>query len=355
MKYCIKCGNPVDDKASFCTKCGYQLNGGTETKNPVSAMKEKKKLPYIIGACAVVAILIAVILGPAAGTGTGAIEDRIAKLTTDIPAHAEEIVSLYGDYNNLSDSKKSKVANREALLSAYREAEGIISARKSKAEEVDRLIASIDTTNRFAQASTVKSAVIAFNELDEYEVAYLEQEDKLDAAYSEVADLDVTISTVDDLLLLYDIRFSANEKQNAGDITSNFTGYTWDEETGKITPDYNVEAHSDYYTPVYVYVIPRYPNLNSSCEFFINLHQTYTGLGIVDSEEHEFDYQSRMISFDSSMGIGEYLVPVEINQSQGGLLDWFGLSIDLKDLFHDMNDFDVSRVEVSDISGRVTY
>ena len=116
-----------------------------------------------------------------------------------------------------------------------------------------------------------------------------------------------------------------------------------------------MEAHSDYYTPVYVYVIPRYPNLNSSCEFFINLHQTYTGLGIVDSEEHEFDYQSRMISFDSSMGVGEYLVPVEINQSQGGLLDWFGLSIDLKDLFHDMNDFDVSRVEVSDISGRVTY
>lgn len=365
--FCENCGNQLDEGAVFCSKCGakFEMGENEETQNTIfSELKEHnshwtkvnnvgKRGAFIIAGVVIVFFLIIHMLGRLDGN-VDKIENQIATLTVDIADNAEKIVILYEDYEKLSNSKKEKIANRETLLNAYTEATQIIENRRANAAIVDELISQIDTQNIYAEASTVKEAVIQYNKLDEYERGYLEYEDTLSKYYDEVKDLNVDV-TRDNILQLYNIQFSIGEKTNAGEIASSLEGYNWDYDEQYITPDYNIEFHSDHYTPVYVYVSPRYPNLLNNCNFYINLHQTYNGLGIVDSDVHEFEFQARTISYDSEMGIGEYLVPVEINNAQGGFLDLLGYSMDIQDFFHDMNEFDSSRVEISDVSGTVRY
>ena len=381
---CSNCGSQLNEGDVFCPKCGTKVevaggetskeatatgnqndiepstisnhndNGPSNNKeNPLSKIFSNKKI--VIGLAGLVAFIVIIcLIVNGSNSGVSDIEDRIAKLTGDVSANAEQIVDLYNDYNELSDSKKKKVANRETLLNAYNEAIQLIEVRKNNASIVDNLVMQIDKQNIYAEASTVKRAVIEYNKLDEYTIAYMETEDELRKCFEDVKDLNVSV-TGDNFFQLYDIQFDAQEKVSTGDITSNIEGYTYDPDTNHITPDYNVEAHKDRFTPVYVYVTPRYPNLSNTCSFGINLHQTYNALGIIKSGEQEFKYQSRTITYDSSMGIGEYLVPVEINDASGGLADLFGMSYDIQDLFHNMNEFDASRVEFYDISGSVAY
>ncbi len=239
------------------------------------------------------------------------------------------------------------------MLNAYSNAVNLIGQWKNAASEVDSMISAIDTQNIFAEASTVKTAEGAYISLDEYACKYVSSEEYLRKCLDEVKDLNISI-TGDNFSQIYDIQFAVGEKINNGGYTSSLDGFSVDE-SGYITPYYNVEAHSNYYIPVYVYVSTKYPNLANVCGFDINLHQTYQAFGIMASGTQEFDYQSRTINYDSSMGIGEYLVPVEINNASGGLLDSLGLSFDWEDQFHDMDSFDSSLVEFSNISGSIQY
>jgi hypothetical protein len=61
MQYCPKCGNEVDDAATFCLNCGTQLKGAAPSQTPPTepnegrekagenAQKEKNEYPEVAG------------------------------------------------------------------------------------------------------------------------------------------------------------------------------------------------------------------------------------------------------------------------------------------------------------------
>ena len=85
------------------------------------------------------------------------------------------------------------------------------------------------------------------------------------------------------------------------------------------------------------------------------MHQTYTGLGFIDSDVHEFNYQSGDIYYNSDMGVAENVIYVQNNDASDSLLSFFGYSYDFDDMLHSMNDFDVKAVEISQLDGHVMY
>ena len=267
----------------------------------------------------------------------------------------KDIYAAYDAYCALPEESRQEVINSDTLMSSYKQLESIIAERKARAAQVDELIAAIDYTNWFTEANSLKPAVIAYNQLEEKDKAYLTNEPALKEAYDYVTSNSVEVNE-SNFFEIFTIQYVVGENSNLGEgLSITQDGYTidWDEKT--ITPDISIGTHNDYATPVTVYVQCKYPNLYSDCSFHINLHQTYTGIGLIDSDVHEFEYQSRDISYNSAMEIGQYIIYVENNAASGGLLDTFGLSVDWNDLVHEMNAFDVSRVEFTEISGTVSY
>lgn len=341
----------------------YQ-NGYVQNFNPAMAAPKKSKAPLIIGITAIVVVLIGISVAICmfffdmiTNKSVGEIEDQILSLSSNVYDCEDEIISAYKAYEGLSADAKRKVQNREKLIDLYKQLEAIINNRIELAAQVDELIEHIDYSNIYAQATTVKKAVIAYNDLDEKTKEYLKNEDAIFNAYGQVENLNVTV-TKDNFYDLFNISYSVGERSNFGSgISVDHNGYDIyiDEYGGSVTPNYDINAHNDYATPVYIYVQAKYPALTSSCKFGIDLHQTYNGLGIIDSDVHEFELQQGTINYKSSMSIGEYVIMVENNDAGSGILDWFGLSYDWSDMTHDMNPFDKSRVEIYNISGSVTY
>ncbi|MCR4960733.1 MAG: zinc ribbon domain-containing protein [Lachnospiraceae bacterium] len=334
---------------------------------PAPANKKSKK-GLFIGIAAVVLFFIivgalsnGVSKSSSSSSGGGSmspaqIEKRIGEICYDVNANAEDIIALYDSYSNLSDSKKAKVENRDVLADAYGEAYVLVAQRKSLAKEVDNAIDAVKTANMFDKAASTKYAVKRYNALDEYAKKYVSKYDTLVSYYNDVKDMNIAVDSKN-LLSLFSISFSAGEKGNYGEgYNETFNNsYTYDEETNTITENYDSTIQNDYAIPVYVYVKSKYPNLTSNCTFDINLHQTYTGLGFVDSDLHEYKNQSGTLSYKSSMGTGEYIIYVEDKDATNSLLYMFGISVDWTDMIHNMNEFDVSRVEISGVSGSVTY
>lgn len=317
--------------------------------------KDKKKF-IIAGVAAAAVLIVAVIAGHSISTSRkiGKLEDAILHISASGYMDEDEIIKLYKEYDSLSDSNKRKVSNRETIVNAYRQVEALIAQREQAAAQVDNIIEAIDYSSIYAQASAVKDAVAAYNNLDDKTREYVGSYEKLEKAYNDVKDLNMRV-TAENFYELFAVEYSVGELNNYGGTSISQSGYWIDWDIGTVTPNYDIDEHNDYATPVYVYIAPRYPNLACSCSFHIDLHQTYTGIGLVDSDTHEFKLQSADIQFDSSQGIGEYLINVEDNDASGSLLNIFGWSYDWSDSVHQMNPFDVSRVEISGIDGSVIY
>lgn len=408
--FCGYCGTSLPDDAEFCGNCGKavirskdsQKNNieekidaaetdkiqGDNVSGEISAVEGDSKEPFVSAEMAertnkiknkhfsglgnlkndkkklkitgTIAVSVVVVIIAANRINTnkkiGKLEDSIFQISTSGDVDEDEIVKLYDEYESLSDFNKRKVANRETLITVYKQVEAVIEQRKQAAGQVDSMIEAIDYSNMYAEASTVKDAVIAYNNLDDKTKEYVQSVDSLQEAYDDVGALNVTV-TENNFWDLFVIEYSVGKKYNAGGTDISQSGYTinWNRYGGTVTPNYDINAHNDYATPVYIYIQPRYPNLISSCGFYINLHQTYTGIGLVDSDVHEFKLQSANIQFDSSQGIGEYLINVEDNDASKGLLSAIGWSYDWSDQVHKMNPFDCSRVEISDVYGSVSY
>ena len=407
---CQYCGAELSDKAVFCSVCGKKVaesaaqNGaavqGTTPVNtwqngaavqgttPVNTrqntagagkfdkegIKNKIKTAFskcseyfvqlkntkkpgqlaVIAAAAVILLIVVGLLIHSAGVNRkiGRLEDKIYNISASQDIDEELVLELYDDYSSLSDSNKRKVANRQDLMNAYQTVEQRLQARKQAAAQVDSCIEQIDYSNIYAEANSVAYAVQVYNSLDEKAQQYVELYDELEDAYNKVKDLDTTV-TADNFNDLFVIEYSVGNNVNYGGTTTSQSGYSINWDSGRVTPNYDIEEHNDYATPVYIYVQSRYENLISDCSFYINLHQTYNGIGLVDSDTHEFELQDGVIQYSSSEGIGEYVIYVENNDASNSLLNIFGWSYDLNDMVHQMNPFDTSRVEISDISGSV--
>lgn len=341
-------------------KIGKGISQETKEKlfNGLANLKgDKKKLGIVVAVAAVV--VVAVIVGNIIKTNRriGELEEAIYHISASGNMDEDEIIRLYEKYDSLSDSGKRKVSNREIIINAYQQAEARIAQYRQAASQVDMIIGAIDYSNIYAEASTVKDAVTAYNNLDEKTKKYITSYNQLKKAYDDVGNLNMSV-TADNFWDLFAIEYSVGEKSNYGEGTiTTYTGSTinWDRWGGTITPNYSVDTYNDYATPVYIYIQSRYPNLTSNCSFYMDLHQTYQGIGLVDSDTHEFKLQSTTIQFDSSQGIGAYLINVEDNDASKSLWNLVGMSFDFSDSVHKMNPFDASRVEISDVSGWVSY
>lgn len=398
--FCGYCGANIPDNAEFCGNCGNAVlkSGGPQGKRRGAKAwgmghsnapfghsgkvklgrgaaggmgglfgglgnlkNDKKKLGIMLGAATAAVVVLVVTI---AAAGAAGMNRKIAKLEEEIYrmdasgfADEEATIQLFKEYDSLSESNKRKVSNRQTIIAAYQRAQELIAQYKQAAGQVDQMINAINYSNIYAQASTVKEAVIAYNGLGEKPQKYVESVDRLRKALGDVENLDMSV-TADNFWDLFAIEYAVGEKGNYGSGTNiSQSGYTiyWDRYGGSVTPNYDINTHNDYATPVYIYVASRYPNLTSSCSFYINLHQTYKGIGLIDSKTHEFKLQSGTIAFDSSQGVGEYLINVEDKDSSKSLWNLFGVAYDWNDMVHKMDPFDVSRVEISDISGTIRY
>ena len=379
---CNRCGAHLPIDAVFCGECGASLNDDTPavttvknapvtkgvnldvskikgaTGGVVAKLKEiagdENKRKYLIGAVAAVVVLIVGISVISTNNKIGKIEDGIIMIES---MSEDEIFELYEAYESLSDGNKRKVLNREKLIDAYAAVEQIIATRKAQAAEVDAIIDSIDYSNEYAQANSVITASNAYYSLDAKTQAYCQSADKLEKATAEVQDLYVNVND-SNFYDLFIVEFVVGSRTNYGSGTSiTQDGYyiDWNRYGGTVTPTYDFDTSNDYATPVYFYVAPKYENLTSNCSFYINLHQTYTGLGLVDSDIHEFELQEAVVEYNSGMGVGEYCIMVENHDASSSLWNLVGMSYDWSDMTHKMNPFDVSRVEISNVSGAVTY
>lgn len=320
-------------------------------------LKNDKKKLKIAGIIAVAAV-IAIVAGNKVKENRkiGQLEDAIFSISSGY-VDEDEIARLYEEYDALSDAGKRKVSNRDTLIYAYQQVEALIAQRKQAAAQVDNMIGAIDYSNIYAEASTLKDAAIAYNALDEKEKEYVTLFNQLQQAYDEAGNLNMAVTT-DNFWELFAIEYAVGENTNYGEGTiTTQSGYTidWNRFGGTVTPNYDVNTYNDYATPVYIYVASRYPNLTSECSFYINLHQTYQGIGFVDSDTHEFKLQSATIQYNSSEGVGAYMIAVEDNDASGSLWNLFGMSFDWSDSVHQMNPFDASRVEISDVNGSIWY
>lgn len=282
-------------------------------------------------------------------------EETIYTLTSAAEFDEAAILNTYDEYEALTDAQKAKLTNRQLIISAYQEIQARIEQRKADAAYVDSVIAAIDYSNPFAEASTVKTAVNAYNGLTAEAQTYVTGLDMLNAAYGAVATAPLNV-TADNFSQAFVIEYQVGSLTDYGGETETFegfSGYTNILGVTEITPDYDIDLHHDSATPVYVLIYPRYSNLSGACSFHIDLHQTYTGW--TDGEAHEFKLQSADIQYDTSIGAGEYKIFVEDNNASGGLLSALGWSMDWNDSIHHMNDFDVSRVELSNVTGYIQY
>lgn len=352
-------GKAARDKTGFRKDSAARGKTGTGKKrvfsvNLANLKKDKKKL-RIVGVIAIAAV-VAIVAGRMVKESRriGQLEDAIFSISYN---DENQIARLYEEYNALSDTAKRKISNRETLIRAYQEVEALIGQRRQAAAQVDSLIGAIDYSNIYAEASTLKDAVIAYNSLDDKEKEYVTLSSQLEQAYNEAGNLNVAV-TAENFWDLFAIEYAVGANTNYGEGTvTTQTGFTidWNRYGGNVTPNYDVNTYNDYATPVYIYIAPRYPNLTSECSFYMDLHQTYYGIGLVDSDLHEFKLQSATIQYDSSQGVGEYRIDVEDNDASKSLWNLVGMSFDWSDSVHKMNPFDASRVEVSDISGSVRY
>lgn len=367
---CKQCGAILEEGSAFCGECGAAIGAvAGAVANPKSteataagatagiAPVKKSGIGKIIIAVAVVAVIaVAAIVGGNIISKNKQLNEKLAEIEEKIYnvdyMEEEEIFALYEEYNELADTNKHKIANRDKLIDAYKALEAIIEARKQQAAEVDQIIDAISYSNIYAEVDTTYEALAAYNNLDEKTQAYCAGSDKLYEAYNEVKNLQISVneSNFNDLFV---IRYIPGDKTNYGSIDSYVSGYDIyeGEFTGSITPHYETDFHNDYATPVYVQVAPRYKHFTGNCSFYINLHQTYHGIGLVDSEEHEFNIQDSVIEFSTADGVGEYLIYVENKDSSHSLLNVFGYSADWSDMVHKMDEFDVSKVEISSVSG----
>lgn len=267
------------------------------------------------------------------------IENLVCNFSENVSECEETIAEAYSRYSGLSKSNQSKVTNREELLGACKQLESLIEARKEAAAEVDEMIGQIDETDLYKKANTVRRAAIAYSRLDEKTKLYLKFLDNLSEKHEEVKDfaVDVTSENFHDFFV---VECFTGEEQNGYDINKD-----------SITPHYDEAVHNDYATPIYVYVQCKYPYLISECSFHINLHQTYNGFGIIDSDIHEFELQEDDIFYSTEDKIGEYVIYVEnpFDSLRNTLVSG---RIDTK---HEMNPFDESRVRISNIEGNVRY
>lgn len=351
--------NAAGDRADAMKGSAAKLKQALAKKGQFSGKKanlkiDKKKLG--IAGVVVVAAIIAVFAGRTVKENRRIeqLEDAIISMSyTD----DNEIARLYEEYNTLSETDRRKVSNRDELIRAYQQAEARIAQYKQTAMQVDSLIGAIDYSNIYAEASTLKDAVIAYNNLNDKEREYVTLIGQLEQAYSDVGSLNMAV-TAENFWDLFAIEYAVGTRTNYGEGTiTTQNGYTidWGWYGGSITPNYDMSTYNDYATPVYIYVAARYPNLTSECSFYINLHQTYYGIGFVDSDLHEFKLQSATIQYNSSEGVGAYMIAVEDNNASNSLWNLAGMSFDWSDQVHKMNPFDAARVELSDISGSVKY
>lgn len=354
----------------------------TNTTYPATPAKKSNKAPLliggiagvlIIGAAVVLLIIIIAVIGIFAFNASkekkrvaaekaaleaqiSAIEEQIYAIDLNDPYNNEDAIEqAYNTYMALPDTTKREIQNRDSLINAYKQLEKIIADRKEKAQAVDDLIASINYSNWFAEADSTSVAAIAYNQLDDKEKKYITHYDALIEAYEYVSSNPVTIDN-SNFTNAFEIKFVAGSKVNYGDSSFELDGFYYDSDDRSIKPTYDYDAHNDYATPVYVYVIPKYKNIYCECSFYINLHQTYNGLGIIDSDEHEYAHQEAIISYNNrDFDIQENCILVENNDAAGGVLDWFGWSVDFDDGFHTMNDFDTSKVEIQVQNGYASY
>lgn len=380
--FCQKCGSEIPDNADFCPKCGYNLKedkpndvsdkkSSTEQVNS-NTKKSKSKKPLIIGGIlGAVVIVIAVIFFLIVGgiivgvvvknssdnKKVADIENRIYEIDFyNIYDYEDEIIELYDEYSSLSQKAQRNVQNRSDLINAYNQIETAIETRKTNAAYIDELINNIDTSNELAEMLSVKNTVIAFNGLDDKTKKYVENKDYLESEYNKVSQYQISIDDYN-FWDIFNIDYIVYEKTNSGYTAIYQSGYTYtnDGYIGTFTPDYTTKAHNDYAIPVEFIVSPKYEGLEWECSFHIDLHQTYQGLGIIDSDTHEWEIQSGDVYFETTDGYFDGIIYVENNDATGGLLDLFGYSWDFSDMAHAMDEFDPSRVEVSNVYGVITY
>lgn len=303
-----------------------------------AALKNDKRLLMKAGIVAAALVVAMICWNKAIANGKiGKLEEEIDKIASSASYDEDEVLELYGRYDALSSSDKRKVENRDALISAYKQIETWVEERRQAAGQVEAMIASIDHSNRYAEADSVKAVVIAYNGLDEKAKEYVESYGELEKIYEAAKDLDVAV-TAENFYDLFAIEYKVGEKTNYGE------GFKVDLASMKAS------VHNNFATPVYITISSRYQNLTSSCNFYINLHQTYTGLGLLDNKDiHEYNLQSGTIQYDSSRGRVEYVIHVQNKDSSKGAF------VDLNDMSHEMNAFDASLVEIANIDGSVKY
>lgn len=334
-------------------------NAGCKKQNAISMIKSILKTAntkVIIIAIPVILVCMFAFSYFTSINNISEVENIIFQMTGNVQEDEDLILDAYQKYEKLSNSKKREVQNRETLITAYTELQEIIQTRKASAAQVDELISAIDYSDELAQADSTMAALIAYDQLEEQAQDYVKQADKLYKAQKKVENLCITVNE-DNFYDYFAVEYAIGENQNygIGTVVSQ-SGYRidWDYYGGSVTPEYDYDFYNDYAIPVYIYVAPKYENLASSCSFDIDLHQTYQGIGAIDTDTHEYAIQQGTIQYDSSMGIGEYCICVEDNDSSNSLLSLFGMSFDFNDMVHSMNDFDVTRVEITNVKGFVS-
>lgn len=394
--FCKYCGASVPNTAKFCLKCGKSIaisenpavtqndaltppagtpDNGTQQAvtfeapaQPTPSMpnvafqngyglavtakpNKRKTLFVIIGIVAAVCIACAITIPVIVSKNMAKeketiaqITDKIVKVTSVAYPSDDETLAVYEEYNSLSNSQKQKVENGQLIVDAY-------NSIQKKIDNVDALIGKIDRSNWFAEASTTQTAVKAYNNLSEKSKEYLKNRSALEEAYQYVTTTNMTINS-ENFNQVFDIGYSVDGKTNFGQTSFGLDGIEISGFFDHVTPVFGLNANNNYATPVVVILTPKYPNLTYSCDFYIDLHQTYNPY--FSQNPKEFKLQSGNIQYNSAEwsqynGTAGYVIYVQDNDGSGITgFDW-------NDKVHKMNTFNESRVEISSVSGTISY
>lgn len=323
--FCQFCGKEVTNESSFCNYCGkplFETELGQSVSEEVignnsglkSGGKKSAKIVLALLVAGMVALIVAIIL----------------------------VVNRKGG----GDSAGSSVAN--------------VNEKKQKdANYIITQIDGIDTSDFLAEARSVGVVRRKYEMLDNATKKLVTNYDKLLEAEEYLEDHPIYI-TADNYQDYFCVYYMCGTKQNYGtEPTTYLSGYMVEYDKDLFgdfyktyTPMYSTSYNNDYATPVYIYVVPLYPEVCSTISFDINLHQRYRVKNFVDGSygaPQEYKYQSGSISYDSTAanGIGEYLILVEDNKSDGG-------KYDDGDKNKKMDMFDKNKVVISSVSGRIT-
>nr|MBQ8251865.1 zinc-ribbon domain-containing protein [Lachnospiraceae bacterium] len=366
--FCKNCGTQIKDEAVFCSACGCAVKSKGEEQRSVGVRNDIKiasnNVPKIgigtiligglLAVLAVIGIIIIVLFCNASNEKKlEKMDNKIAAIDfNDLYTYEEDIIEMYEKFSSLSKEDQAKIENGESLEYAYSQVELIVAEREEKVDYIESLIDNLDTSDWLTGARNVGDVIKRYGMLDEKSQACVENYDKLEDAREYIEENAIYI-TEENYLDFFIIKYSMGPFTNygIGDVTV-LDGYyvdydknLWGDYYKKVTPHYKTESYNDYANLVYVHVIPKYPELTSTLNFYINLHQSYYKKGFFSSsgERREYAYQDANISYNSLEGVGEYLIRVE---DVNGVVKNGGE--------YKLEMLRVSEIEISDISGKIS-